>query len=235
MLLDMNETEDIPEVNNRLQELENILTDFQSEYQNIQEDVNSLANDWESMKKQISQVGSDLDSIKEALPVDSESDSNVTIWKHREAANEALSKINNIENQIDVMEGDLAIFKQCQDLMETVQYFRQLQKKFEFTASNCKNLISSHENVLFKRFKDLIESCEKEFNAEIKKLREGVQVSYSNAENLETQRKDLENNLSSYLKTLEKKEAELTELYELISKIGPPTDKPFDAEKLIST
>ena len=133
------------------------------------------------------------------------------------------------------MEGDLAIFKQCQDLMETVQSFRQLQKKFEIIASKCKSLIASQEIVLLKRFKDLIETGEKEFNAEIKKLREGVQVSYSNAESLENQRKDLKHNLSSYLKTLENKERELTELYELISKIDQPAEGSFDAEKLIST
>ena len=45
----------------------------------------------------------------------------------------------------------------------------------------------------------------------------------------------MDNNLSSYLKTLEKKEIELTELYDLISKIDQSTDEPIDAEKLIST
>ena len=124
MLLDMNETNEIPELKSRLQELEDFLSDFQSDYHNIQEDVNSLSNDWESMKKQIGQVGNELDAIKEALPPESDSDSNSAIWKNRETCQQVLSKLNNIENQIDVMEGDLAIFKQCQDLMETVQSFR---------------------------------------------------------------------------------------------------------------
>merc|ERR1712062_109220 len=163
MLLDMNETEELPEVQNRLQELKDVLAEFLSEYQQIQEDVNSLTTDWEHLKKQINEISSSLDLAKEMLPAENDSDTSKTIWEKRKIGLEVQEKINAIENQIDVIEGELSIFKQCQDLMETVQFFRQVQKKFESTSLKCKNLLQNCEDSIFKRFKDLIESSEKEF------------------------------------------------------------------------
>ena len=130
MLLDMNETEELPEVQNRLQELKDVLAEFLSEYQQIQEDVNSLTTDWEHLKKQINEISSSLDLAKEMLPAENDSDTSKAIWEKRKIGLEVQEKINAIENQIDVIEGELSIFKQCQDLMETVQFFRQKEPNF---------------------------------------------------------------------------------------------------------
>ena len=237
MLLDMNETEELPEVQNRLQELKDVLAEFLSEYQQIQEDVNSLTTDWEYLKKQINEISSSLDLAKEMLPAENDSDTSKTIWEKRKTGLEVQEKINAIENQIDTIEGELSIFKQCQDLMETVQFFRQVQKKFESTSLKCKNLLQNCEDSIFKRFKDLIESSEKEFNAETKKLHEGVQISYASPQPIETQKKDLENSLTNYMKTIDKREIDLNELHELIKSIAESSEHPSldHINKLMST
>merc|ERR1712020_210502 len=100
-----------PQVQNRLQELQDVLTEFQVEYEKIQEEVNSLGNDWESLKKDVNQVSTELDLTKETMPTENiENDSHQIVWGKRQSACVILEKMNEIENKIDFIEGELVIF-----------------------------------------------------------------------------------------------------------------------------
>ena len=71
--------------------------------------------------------------------------------------------------------------------METVQSFRNLQKKHDSLANRAKQVATTHEDVIFKRFKDGVEAANKELAVETKKVRELSQISGFDEDYLESQ------------------------------------------------
>ena len=60
--------------------------------------------------------------------------------------------------------------------METVQVFRSVQKKYDGMTNKAKQIRKSHEDVIFKRFKEGVEAANKELAIETKKVKELSQI-----------------------------------------------------------
>ena len=63
--------------------------------------------------------------------------------------------------------------------METVQAFRTVQKKHDGLTNKAKQVQKSHEDVIFKRFKEGVDAANKELAIETKKVRELSQITGS--------------------------------------------------------
>ena len=93
----------------------------------------------------------------------------------------------DLEVRIDEAESELNTFTSDQDFLETVQSFRNLQKKHDSLTNRAKQVATTHEDVIFKRFKDGVEAANKELAVETKKVRELSQISGFDEDYLESQ------------------------------------------------
>ena len=77
---------------------------------------------------------------------------------------------------------DLWIGFTCfQDLLETVQAFRSVQKKHDGLTNKAKQIRRCHEDVIFKRFKEGVDAANKELAVETKKVKELSQITGNHA------------------------------------------------------
>ena len=58
----------------------------------------------------------------------------------------------DLEVRIEEAESEINTFTSNQDFLETVQSFRNLQKKHDSLTSRAKQVAATHEDVIFKRF-----------------------------------------------------------------------------------
>ena len=123
-------------------------------------------------------------------------------------------------------------FKNNQDLMETVQHFRQVQKKLEATAAKAKQVQTLQEDAVLKRFKDGVEAAVKELGLETKKIKELSNIASFDEDFLESQHGLLQE-IRQGPEEFQERDQAVAELYRVLQ--GFPGDDSSEVDAILAS